>query len=69
MGKSTYADQESFVRVGLALTTFFLVDEGREDPNTAIRGPSWSRQRNAFYDGDPTLNAGVVITGDAHQYC
>ena len=31
------ADPESFVRVG---PTFFLVDEGREDPNTTISGPS-----------------------------
>ena len=46
---------------------FFLVDEGKEDPNTTISGPSWARQRNAIkmairrrgYDG-PTLNAGLL---------
>ena len=26
----------------------FLVDEGREDPNTTISGPSSARQRNAI---------------------
>ena len=41
---------------------FFLVDEGREDSNTTINGPSSTRQRNAIkmaFD-DPTLNAGSV---------
>ena len=28
--------------------TFFLVDEGREDPSTTISGPSPARQRNAI---------------------
>ena len=36
-------DPESFVRGGPILTTFFvlffLVDEGREDPNTTKSGP------------------------------
>ena len=27
---------------------FFLVDEGIEDPNTTINGPSLARQRNAI---------------------
>ena len=38
----------------------FLVDEGREDPNTTISGPSLARQRMAFRwcaGDDPTLNA------------
>ena len=42
----------------------FLVDEGREDPNTTISGPM---QRNTFKmafhwraDDGPTLNAGLV---------
>ena len=46
---------------------FFLVDEGREDPNTTISGPSLARQRNAIYmafrwqaDDGPTFNAGLV---------
>ena len=42
------ADPESFVKGDLTLT-FFLVDEGREDPNITI---SWRVE-----DG-PTLNAG-----------
>ena len=44
------ADPESFVREGPTLTTFFLVDEGREDPHTTINGPlngpSSARLRN-----------------------
>ena len=48
---------------------FFLhvIDEGREDPNTTISGPSSARQRNAIKmafhwraDDGPTLNAGLV---------
>ena len=30
------------------LTTFFLVDDGIEDPNTTISGPSLARQRNSM---------------------
>ena len=30
------------------LTTFFLVDDGREDPNTTISGPSLASQRNTI---------------------
>ena len=30
------ADPESFVRGSPSLTTFFSVDEGREDPNSTI---------------------------------
>ena len=47
--------------------TFFLVDDGRKDPNTTISGPSSARQLNAIYmafhwraDVGPTLNAGLV---------
>ena len=46
---------------------FFLVDEGREDPNTTISGPWSARQRNAILmafrwraDDGPTLNSGLV---------
>ena len=41
---------------------FILVDEGREDPNTTISGPSLARQRGVRWraDGGPTLNAGLV---------
>ena len=54
---------------------FFLVDEGREDQNTTLGGPSSARQRNAFRlraDNGPTLNAGLVacdFSGDLDQYC
>ena len=56
-----------FYQRGSSFDNAFLVDEGREDPNTAISGPSLARQRNATemafrwraYDG-PTLNAGLV---------
>ena len=40
---------------------FFLVYEGREDPNTTLSGPSLARQRNAVQiDDGPTLVAGLV---------
>ena len=67
------ADPESYVRGGPTL--IFLVDEGREDQNTTIGGPSSARQRNAFCwraDNGPTLNAGLVacdFSGDLDQYC
>ena len=45
-------DPESFVRGGPNLITFFfsffLVDEGIDDQNTTINGPSSTRQRNAI---------------------
>ena len=37
-----------FCQRGRNLITFFLVDEGIEDPNTTINGPSSARQRNAI---------------------
>ena len=48
-GTGTYADPESYVIGGPTLTTFFFcccffVDEGIEDPNTTISGPSSARQ-------------------------
>ena len=42
------ADPESFVRGGPNLITFFLVDEGMEDPNTAINGLISAGQLNAI---------------------
>ena len=45
------ADRESFVRGGPNSITFFLVflvDEGIENPNVTINGPSSARQRNAI---------------------
>ena len=38
---NAYGDPESFDRVGAGgPTVTFLVDEGREDPNTTLSGPS-----------------------------
>ena len=37
-----------FCQRGPTLTFFFLDDEGWEDPNTTINGPSSACQRNAF---------------------
>ena len=58
-------DLESFVKGGPNF--FFLVDEGIEDPNTAMSGSSSARQRKAIEmafcwraDHRPTLNAGLV---------
>ena len=45
---ATCLDPESYVRGGPTLTLFFLVDEGREDQNTTISGPSLARQQNAI---------------------
>ena len=46
---------------------FFLVDEGRYDPNTTLSGPSSASQLNANYlafcwsaDYGSTLNVGLV---------
>ena len=43
---------------------FFSIDEGREDQNTTISGPSSARQRNAVSlqrdDDGSTMNAGLV---------
>ena len=57
----------------------FLIDEGREDPNTTVSRPALSCQRNAikmafcWCAGDgPTLNAGLValcVSGYPDQYC
>ena len=37
-----------FCQRGSKFDSLFLVDEGMEDPNTAINGPSSARQRNAI---------------------
>ena len=49
------------------LITFFSVDEGIEDPNSRLNGPSSAHQRNAIEmvlhwraDDGPSLNAGLV---------
>ena len=42
-------DPESFVRVGSNFgNVFFLLDEGREDPNTTLIGPSPAHQRKTI---------------------
>ena len=42
------ADLENFLRGGPNLITYFLVEEGIEDPNITINGPSSASQRNAI---------------------
>ena len=59
-----------FCQRGSNFDTFFLVDEGREDPSTTVSGPSSAHQKNAIKwrfagvpmmaDDGPTLNAGLV---------
>ena len=46
---------------GPTLTTFFLVDEGREDPSTTISGPSKARQRNAIYGPSSARQLNAII--------
>ena len=68
-----------FCQRGSNFEAFFLVDEGREDPNTTKSGPPLARQRNAIeiafhwrVDDGPTLNASLIalcFSGDPDQYC
>ena len=58
-----------FCQRGFNFDNIFKVDEGCEDPNTTISGPSSSRQRNAIKmtfrwcaDDGPTLNADSVAS-------
>ena len=47
-------------------SVFFLVDEGRKDPDTTISGPSSVRQRNAFkwrFAGGPMMARCVSLAG------
>ena len=49
--QSACADPESCVREGPTLTTFFyffLVEEGRDDPNSTVNGPLSARQQNTI---------------------
>ena len=55
------------------MTTFFLVDKTRGDPNTALSRPSSARQQNAIKmafrwhaDDGPTLDAAIML---AWQIC
>ena len=65
IGLLACADPGSYVR-GVQLGRFsFLVDEGRENQNATISGPSSARKRNAISmafrlraDNGSTLNAG-----------
>ena len=43
--RASCTDPESNARGGPTLTTFFLVDEGRDDPNTTISGPTSARKQ------------------------
>ena len=43
------ADPDSFVREGLNLKSFVLVDEGRVGSSTTIGGSLSARQQNAIY--------------------
>ena len=59
-----------FCQRGSNFNFFLFFDEGRNDSNTTISGPSTARQRNAIQmvfrwraDGGPILNAGF-FTGD-----
>ena len=60
---------KKFVRGGPTLTSFFLVDQGKEDQNITKSGPLPAHQRNAIMafrwraDDGPTLNAGFIFTG------
>ena len=74
LGYYSCADPENFVRGGPTLTgfflfVFFLVHDGRDDPNTCTTksGPSSAHQGNAIemafrwcVDDGPTLNYGSV---------
>ena len=48
VGTHAWADPESFVSGSNLDNVFFLVDEGREAPNTTISGPSSARLGNAI---------------------
>ena len=56
-----------FCQSGFNSDNVFLVDKGREGPNSTISGSSLARLRNAIKmafrlcaDDGPTLNAGLV---------
>ena len=69
-----------FSQRGFKFDNVFLVDEGIEDPNTAINGPLPARQQNAIEmafrwraDARPNiecwLGSFVIFSGDPDQYC
>ena len=69
-GIRSCADTESFVRGGPALTFFwffllvFLVDEGRQDPNTTICRPSSAGQQNVNkwrFAGEPMMTQHLML--------
>ena len=59
-----YLEKHARIQMGSNFdNVFFLIDEGKEDPNTTISGPSLARQQMVFCwraDDGPTLNAGLV---------
>ena len=70
IGCFPWADPENFNRGGPILATFWLVDEGREDPNSTIIWPSSANQQNAcvglvalwFYRGSgPVLLRNLIF--------
>ena len=51
--RDTHARVQEVLSEGVQIWHFslffiFSIDEGREDQNTAINGPSWARQLNAI---------------------
>ena len=44
------------------MTTFFLIDEGRKDPNTTVSGHHRSMAFRWRADVGPTLNADLVAS-------
>ena len=59
-----------FCQRGSSFDNVFFVEEGREDPNTTLSGPSMAFHWRA--DDGPTLIAGLVallFSGDPDQYC
>ena len=65
-GSRKFCQRRSKFDKGFLFVCFFIIflsDEGIEDPNTAINGPSSAHKRNAFRsraDEGLTLNAGLV---------
>ena len=48
--RCTYARSKKFCQRTTLLISFFLLDEGREDPNTTISGRISERQRNTIFE-------------------
>ena len=48
MHQTIMRGSRKFCERGVQLRLYFLVDEGRKDPNTTISGPSLARQQNVI---------------------